>query len=653
MFPEDLPGVRKYPNLFKPTRIGGLTAKNAVKYAACSVSNFNTPDGRITRREMGRMEVIARTGAGIITNQGAYPDRAGMGKAYFRQLSIADDSFIPGFAEVADLIHREDAIAIQQILHAGRYGGIDSDHSLQASDVPQTLRHFRPPRAMSREEIGACIQDHVQAARRSIQAGFDGVEVTAFMGYLLASFLSSFTNTRTDEYGGSVRNRARFMVELVSAIKEEIGEKIFWIRLNGEELLDDRGGSTPEECIEFMRLAEAAGVDGISIVVGWHESTKGALARDLPSTQWLYLAERAKQAVKVPVAFGPRFGDPVMADEALGQGKIDFWEVCRPFLADPLLLQKTAADRVEEVRPCIGGLVCLSRMFRNLPYVCAVNPRLGHEYDPAYAETRAEVAKRVMVIGGGPGGMECALAAARRGHQVTLYERGDALGGQVRVASLEIEAGGQAYRDLLASYARQLESAGVEVVLGTEVTAKMIRKLSPDVAVVATGARIERSRVPGASLPTTVYGEWTAPERIPAGRRVVVLSAERAGLVIAEHLAASGRQVTIVGEGSVGPDVIPTFKWRHASWLKELNIDILAPARVERITEEGVHAQINGDSRFLSADLVVIAGPRRPVNDLARDLEFSVDEVFVVGDAVLPRALVNAIHEGWKVGNRI
>jgi 2,4-dienoyl-CoA reductase (NADPH2) len=473
------------------------------------------------------------------------------------------------------------------------------------------------------------------------------------MGYLLASFLSSFTNTRTDQYGGSVRNRARFMVELVSAIKEEIGDKIFWIRLNGEELLDDRGGSSPEECIEFMKAAESAGVDGISIVVGWHESTKGALGRDLPSTQWLYLAERAKAAVKVPVAFGPRFGDPVMADEALGRGQIDFWEVCRPFLADPHLLRKAAEDRVHEVRPCIGGLLCLSRMFRNLPYVCAVNPRLGHEYDPAYSESKAEMPKKVMVIGGGPGGMECALAARRRGHEVTLYEKSDALGGQVRVASLEIEAGGQAYKDLLSSYARQLEAAGVEIVLGTDVTAKLVRKLAPDVAVVATGARIERSRAPGASLPNTVYGEWTAPDQIPAGAQVVVLGAERAGLVLAEHLAASGRQVTLVGENGIGPDVIPTFKWRHASWLKELRIEVITPALVERITEEGVHAQVNDESRFLPADLVVIAGPRRPENALARELDLSVDELYVLGDAVLPRALNNAIHEGFKVGNRI
>jgi 2,4-dienoyl-CoA reductase (NADPH2) len=653
MITEEMPGVGKHPHLFRPTRIGTLTARNAVKYAACSISNFNTSDGRITRREMGRMEVITETGAGMITNQGAYPDGAAMGKAYLRQLSIADDSCIEGFARIADLIHGQEAIAIQQVLHGGRYGGIEADHALQASDVPQTLRHFRPPRKMSKEDIRSCVEDHVQASRRAIEAGFDGVEVTAFMGYLLANFLSSFTNERSDEYGGSVENRARFMVELVAAIKEQIGHKILWIRLNGEELLDDRGGSTPDECLEFMSLAEKAGVDGISIVVGWHESTKGALGRDLPTEKWLYLAEKAKSTVDVPVAFGPRFGNPIMANDALGAGKMDFWEVCRPFLADPLLLRKMAEDRVDEVRPCIGGLMCLSRMFRNLPYVCAVNPRLGHEYDAAYRVTEAEVPKRVLVIGGGPAGMECALAAARRGHEVSLFERGDALGGQMRAASLEIEAGGPTFLKLVDSFERQLAVAGVTVALETEVNAKLVRRIAPDVAVVATGARIAPSAIPGADLPIAVYGEWTAPEQIPEGQRVVVLSAERAGLVLGEHLAVAGREVTIVGEGKVGPDVIPTFKWRHAAWLEELGIPVIAQAVVERITEEGVQVATNGESRFLPADLVILAGPRRSVSGLVRELEFSVDELHVVGDAILPRAVSNAIHEGFRVGNRI
>ncbi|MBW2464922.1 MAG: NADH:flavin oxidoreductase, partial [Deltaproteobacteria bacterium] len=380
---KDLPGIEQYPNLFKERKIGRMLAANSIKYAACSVSNFNDKDGGISDRELARMDVVARTGCGIVTNQGAYPDTARYGKAYFRQLSIAEDRFVPGFAKIADMIHGAGALAVQQILHAGRYGGVDRDNSLQPSAVPQTLPHFKPPMTMSRDLIAECIDDHAQAARRSVEAGFDGVEVTSFMGYLLSNFLSPYTNTRTDEYGGDIEGRGRFMVELLAAMRAQIGdERMLWVRLNGTELMDDRGGNSEAECIEFMRMAERAGVDGISLVVGWHESTRGALGRDIPSDGWLRLATAAKDAVEVPVAFGPRFGDPDMAEAALSRGDFDFWEVCRPMLADPLLVHKVARNAAKDIRPCLGGLVCLSRMFRNLPYICSMNPRLGHEVEP-------------------------------------------------------------------------------------------------------------------------------------------------------------------------------------------------------------------------------------------------------------------------------
>ena len=334
-------GIAKFLHIFSEARVGAFQCRNRVKYAACSVSNFNTRDGFITDREYARMEVIARTDAGMITNQGAYPDAEGAGKAYYRQLSIADDKYIAGFRKIADFIHGAGAIAIQQILHAGRYGGIDLDHCVQPSAVPQTLRHFRPPRQMSLEDIHQCIHDHCDASRRAMEAGFDGVEITAFMGYLLANFLSPFTNRRADDYGGSLENRGRFMVELLQSIRQTIGtDKILIIRLNGEELMDEHGGNNRSECIEFMKMAEQAGTDCISIVVGWHESTRGALGRDVHDDQWLPLAEAASQALKIPVAFGPRFCDAVKAEQALARGAVGLWEVCRPFLADPELLHK-------------------------------------------------------------------------------------------------------------------------------------------------------------------------------------------------------------------------------------------------------------------------------------------------------------------------
>lgn len=650
------PGVTRYAHLFEPYQLGRFRLRNRVKYAACSVSNFNDEEGFITDREYARMEVIARTGCGLITNQGAYPDPKGEGKAYTRQISIADDRYLPGLRKVADMLHAQGAVALQQILHGGRYGGITLAYALQPSPTPQTLRHFRTPREMSVEEIRAVIGQHAEAAARAMEAGFDGVEHTAFMGYLLANFLSSFTNTRTDRYGGSVENRARFMLELLDETRRAIGrDALLVVRLNGEELMDEFGGSTPDECVEFMRLAEQAGVDMISIVVGWHEARRGALGRDVPTTGWLYLAERAKAAVTIPVAFGPRFGDPVMADGAIAAGTIDFWEVCRPFLADPALLHKTAEDRVEEIRPCVGGLLCLSRMFRDLPYNCAMNPRLSHEYEPEYEVRPAGVKKRVLVIGGGPAGLEAAKVAAERGHAVTLMERREALGGQLRHAAKEVE-GGFIWPKLVRYYETQLARYGVEVRLGQEVNRQVCERLKPDVIVVATGATLDLDprRWPVAGRPPlNVYD--VLEDRAEVGQRVVVLSGERAGLVCAEYLAALGKQVTIVEPGPrLAQDVIPTFKWRHMAWVKEYGIATVTKATVEAITPGGVTVvDDTGARRTLPADTVVAAGPRRSAQDLIEALEFSGDELYIAGDVIRPRSVHNAVREGFLVGVRI
>jgi 2,4-dienoyl-CoA reductase (NADPH2) len=663
-----MPGVRRYSNLFGPRRIGKLTAPNSIKYAACSVSNFNNPDGSITEREFGRMEVVARTGCGIITNQGAYPDKAGYGKAYVRQLSIAEDRFIPGFARIAEMIHDAGALGVQQILHAGRYGGIDHEHCIQPTAVPQTLRHFRPPRAMSIRDIERCIDDHAQAARRAREAGFDGVEVTSFMGYLLSNSLSPFTNTRTDRYGGDLEGRGRFMVELLGAMRETIGEdRMLWVRLNGAELMDERGGNSEAECLEFMRMAERAGVDGISLVVGWHESNRGALGRDVPSDGWLRLAQAAKRVVSVPIAFGPRFGDPQMAEAALARGEFDLWEVCRPMLADPLLVHKLAHDSVDDVRPCLGGLVCLSRMFRNLPYICTVNPRLGHEYEPEMEVRPAPSRRRVLVVGGGPAGLEAALIAARRGHEVELWERRPRLGGQLLAASREI-GGGEVFLRLIDYYTRQLERVGVTVRLDTEADGRAVSRLAPDVCILAIGAEVPGVEVAdGAPACVTV---WLAddPGDPPRAERVVVLGVDRTALVAAEVLAERGSRVTMLAGGArPGWDVAPTFKWRHAAWVRELAIRVLPGAEadgwdesgslrlrwdaVTRQPERGKDDEERPDS--LDLDLLVVGGPRRSRQDLVRDLEYRVDVLQVVGDAVHPASVCQAVHGAYRIALQV
>ncbi|MFZ5648181.1 MAG: FAD-dependent oxidoreductase [Bacillota bacterium] len=619
------------------------------------MSNYNTRDGYLTDREMERVRVISKTGAGMITNQGAYPDPRGEGKAYFRQLALYDDKFLPKYEQIAAMFKENGAVAIQQILHAGRYGGIDLGYAVAPSVVPQTLPHFRPPREMTGEEIKQCIKDFVNASRRAIKAGFDGVEVTSFMGYLLANFNSRFTNRRSDEYGGSLENRGRFMRELIYAIKEAIGDHLMIVRLNGTELMERYGGSSEEECLEFIKMAAKCGVDMISVCVGWQESPDSSIGRDIGPGYWNYLAARAKKEVpEVPIAFGVRLPGAVMADNSIADGQFDVWEVCRPFLADPERLHKTAEGRFEEIKPCIGCLLCLSRLFRDLPYLCTVNPVLGHEVEPEYAIRPAAYQKNVMIIGGGPAGLECAIAASKRGHKVSIYEKAGRLGGQLRTCANHDLAHRQDLEDLLTYYQATIRKLNIEVNLNTEITEKLFRKMLHryDVAVVATGSGIAADILPGSEKALLAHD--VMDDRVTCGKKVAVIGGGKIGLTVAEYLSEAGHQVTVIEEGDrIAGDVMPTWKWRHTSWVEQMEIKTVTRAKIREITGSGVKIIRDGEEQLIEADSVVLGWPRKPAQELLHGLEYMVDELHVVGDAVSPRGLYQAIHEGYRLGARI
>jgi 2,4-dienoyl-CoA reductase (NADPH2) len=652
-------GEAKLPHLFKPGRIAGHDTANRIKYGACCVSNYNERDGRISARELARTRVIAATGCGIITNQGAYPDPRGEGKAYFRQVALHDDRFLPEFETIAGFIRERGAIGIQQILHAGRYGGIDLGYCIQPSVVPQTLPHFRPPREITKDQIRETIRDHAEAAKRAIRAGFHGTEVTSFMGYLLANFNSKFTNRRTDEFGGSLENRGRFMRELIDAIKQATPEHPLVIRLNAAELMDPWGGNTEDECFELMQQAAGCGVDMISVTVGWQEAPESSIGRDIPPGYWNRLAARAKQLLpEVPIAFGVRLPDPVMANECIAKGEFDFWEVCRPLLADPELVIKAREDRLHEARRCIGSLNCLSRVFRDLPYTCTMNPALGHEVEPEYHVRPAAVKKKIMVVGAGPAGMEFAITAAKRGHAVTVFEKSDGIGGNL----LGFAARDLARPDDLMSVVRHYEvmakKLAVEMKFGIEVNPKFMRSQlhQYDAAVLAVGARINRTALRDIDGHERLLDAFAVAQgKAAVGRRVVVIGGGKIGLTLAESLKKGGHEVTIVEASKrIAGDVMPTFKWRHTTWIEELGIPVLTSARVRKVDEEGATvADDKGKETVVPADSVVAAAPRIADQALFHEFEWMVDELHGCGDALVPRGLDAAIREGYRLGCRL
>lgn len=654
------PGEAKLSKLFEPARIGRFETSNRIKYGACCVSNYNTRDGYITEREIARMKVIARTGCGIITNQGAYPDPLGEGKAYFRQVAIFDDKFLPQFERIAADIKAHGAVAIQQILHAGRYGGIDLGYCIQPSDVPQTLPHFRPPKVMTKDEIASCIAQHADAAKRAVRAGFDGTEITSFMGYLLANFNSRFTNQRSDEYGGTIANRGRFMRELIDAIKQATPDHPLVVRLNGAELMDRWGGNTEDECFELMQQAVDVGVDMISVTVGWQEAPESSIGRDIEPGYWNYLSARAKkQFPNTLITFGNRLPDPRMADQCLRDGMFDFWEVCRPLLADPELVHKAAEDRLDEVRRCIGSLNCLSRLFRDLPYTCTMNPALGHEVEPEYQVTPAAVKKTIMVIGAGPAGMECAIAAARRGHAVTVFDKADRIGGNLLAYAHNDLARPDDLLSVVSHYEVMARKLGIELRLKTEVHAKFMRSVlhQYDVCVVAAGARVDRTRVAHIEGAERLIDALdVAHGRTKPGRRVVVVGGGKVGLTIAESLRKHhGAEVTVVeADKRIAGDVKPSFKWRHASWVEELGIPCLTNHQLVKVNAEGATVRdAKGGERLVPADSVILAAGAAPAHDLMHEFEWMVDELHGIGDAMVPRGLEQAIADGFRLGVRL
>ncbi|MBE7426262.1 MAG: FAD-dependent oxidoreductase [Ideonella sp.] len=655
------PGETRLPHLFAPGRFGRFEVKNRVKYGACCVSNYNTRDGFVTEREIARMQVIARTGCGIITNQGAYPDPLGEGKGYFRQVALFDDKFLPQFERIAADIKAHGAMAIQQILHAGRYGGIDLGYCIQPSDVPQTLPHFRPAKVMTKEEIRHCIGQHAQAAQRAIRAGFDGTEVTSFMGYLLANFNSRFTNQRSDEYGGSILNRGRFMRELIDAIKQATPGNPLVVRLNGAELMDKWGGNTEDECFELMQQAVDVGVDMISVTVGWQEAPESSIGRDIEPGHWNYLSERAKKLFpNTLITFGNRLPDPRMADTCLRDGVFDYWEVCRPLLADPELIHKAAEDRLDEVRRCIGSLNCLSRLFRDLPYTCTMNPALGHEVEPEYHVKPAAVKKKIMVIGAGPAGMECAITAKKRGHDVTVFDKADRIGGNLRAFAGNDLARPDDLLSVVSHYEVMARKLGIELRLNTEVHAKFMRSVlhQYDVCVVAAGARIDRGRfahLEGADRLLDAMA--VAHGRVQAnGPRIVVVGGGKIGLTLAESLRKHrGADVTVIeADKRIAGDVKPSFKWRHASWVEELGIACLTSTRLVKVDARGATVRdAKGAERLIEADSVILAAGTTPAHDLLHEFEWMVDELHGVGDALVPRGLEQAIADGFRLGVRL
>ncbi|MFC1572043.1 FAD-dependent oxidoreductase [Candidatus Eisenbacteria bacterium] len=647
------PGEKKYPHIFSPGNIGKMEVKNRIKYASTE-TNFNYGDGYVSDKEVAYMEAQARGGSGMVTTQGAYTDTRGEGQGYVGMMSIADDKFIPGLKRISDVIHKHGAKSVLQLMHCGRVGGVNLEYTVGPSEVKQRIPRFREPVEMTKEQIEICVAEHIEGARRCVEAGYDAVEISGIVGYLLSNFLSSYTNKRTDEYGGSVEGRSRFMTDIVSGIRKKVGPDYpIIIRLCADELLHDRGGNTPEESLQTILLAERAGADCLSVTTGWQESAVSVISRDCKMGQWLFLAKRVREALKpeTKVSMAYRLFVPEYPEEALAKGELDFWEACRPMIADPFLPKKILEDRQEDIIPCMACNICLARLFRDAELNCMVRPSLGHESEAEwgfYGFPKAAKSKKVWVIGGGIAGLQTAAIAAEKGHQVTLTEKSDRLGGQASAAA-NGPWGDEEFQRLVDYMKGYCNRGSVKFEMGKAVTAKDVESSDADSIVVATGA-VPHSDIVGTDGSNVVSCLDVMNGKVTPGKSVAILGSGGVAIATALYLLENGEyQITLVHGGKKpGADVNPSYIWRYMSKLKEAKVVRVAFAKPKQISGKGIMVETPDGDQLVEAETVILA-TMQSVNDLGKARK----GLHVIGDALLPRRGNSAVLDGFKMGMRL
>jgi len=640
-----------FPALFVPGSIGTMALKNRLIMPPIS-TNLAGEDGTVSEELLLYYAERAGGGVGLVTVENvciAYP----LARHGAAQPRIDEDVFIPGLRRLTDAIHLGGAKAAVELTHPGMNAGlryIEGETPIAPSTVPRS-KDGLVPRALSREEVVEVVEEYVGAARRAKQAGFDAVELQACHGLLINQFLSPLTNKRQDEYGGDRENRIRFLVEIVQRIKRRVGVDFpVMVRLVAEDMIE--GGVTSEEGCWFARRLEEAGADALHPDFGLGGKEKRLEPMPYPQAWRVYLAERIKAAVSIPVIAVGVIREPGVAEEILEAGKADFVALGRALNADPQWPNKAQAGEVASIRRCIGCNECvIARHIADAPLRCSVNATVGRSPEECRLEP-APVPKRVLVVGGGPAGMEAARVAALRGHRVILYEQEPRLGGMLNVAA--VPPGKDKLNWIPEYFAHELARLGVEVHLGRPLDAEKVRGLKPDVVIVATGSRPAIPPIAGVDGPNVLVAqELLARQMRFTGQRFAIVGGGMLGLEAAEYLAVQGNGVTVLKRyETIGRSIEPLYRDYLLRELKKHGVEIMTRVEVEAIQADGVLVLDKaGEERIVPADQVVLARAATPSNELAhvlRDLG-----PIVVGDAAQPRKIINAIEEGYLAARRV
>ena len=646
-----------------------------------------TSDGTINDQIINFYIERAKGGVGFIVVGGCYPEMNG--KVWKSIIGLDKDEFIPGLKRLTDAIHRHDVRVAAQLLHAGRSASSFFTKMQPVAPSAVAYRSIKEePRALTIPEIKTVIDNYVSATLRAKKGGFDAVELHGGMGYLINQFLSNATNKRNDEYGGSLENRARFAREMVLAIKETVGNDYPVIfRMSGDDLVEN--GLKLEESVEIARILEKAGVDAFNVSPGWHESKTPIMLMSIPRMAYAYLSAKIKSQLTVPVIASVRINDLKLAEEILDNEQADMVSIGRPLIVDPELPNKYKNGQFDDIRTCIAcNQGCFDSLLNFRHVSCIYNAMVGHEGE--YKITKADKPKKVVVVGGGPGGMETARVLALRGHNVTLYEKDSQLGGQLRYAC--IPPGRDEIQNIITYLERQISKLKVTIKIGKEADLHTLEEEHPDAIIVATGGRPIMLNLPGIKGDNVYIASSVLEGKSSLGRDVVIIGGGTVGCEVAlyvakqgamkpdiacfllahkvlnakdvvEHTSKGNRNITLLEmKRKVGGGFGFSTRWVILNELKDAGIKEITEVKVKEIINNhdengqknsGVVYEKDGQEHFINADTVIIAVGYSSNNELQKQLEGKFAETYFIGDCVRVRTALEAIHEGFEVALKI